>query len=414
MFLDATKVYMIKRFTTSLANTTMFTTYAIYYITALGLNPFELLLVGMVLELAVLLFEGVTGVVADTYSRRLSVIIGMFLLGIGFTLQGVIPLIEGWLPFVSVMVWVLFAQVFFGVGDTFVSGADTAWIVDEVGEEKLGTLFMRAKRYSLIATLIGIALSVCLSTWAPNLPYLVGGLIYLGLGVFLILFMKETRFVRQERTEATSHWKEMTTTWLSGTRVIRSQPILFLILLVTLFTGAASEGYDRLWEALLISEIGFPQTLAVSMPMWFGIIAAVSALLSLVAVRIAETRLDVNNERVVIVGMFVLTGFKMAAVISFAVSPSFEWALAMLLLIGVVDALSGPLYDTWLNVNIESSVRATILSMMSQSNALGQTAGGPAVGWIGHRLSIRASLIVAGILLAPILVVFGRVLRKRS
>ncbi|MFP3390072.1 MFS transporter [Brevibacillus sp. SIMBA_040] len=413
MFLDATKVYMIKRFITSLANTTMFTTYAIYYITALGLNPFELLLIGMVLELAVLLFEGVTGVVADTYSRKLSVIIGMFVIGTGFAMQGVIPVLEGLVPFIPVMVWLLLAQVFYGVGDTFVSGADTAWIVDEVGEEKIGTIFMSGKRYALLATLLGIALSVGLSTLAPNLPYLVGGILYLLLGVFLILFMKETTFVRKEREEGTSHLKEMTTTWLSGAKVIRSQPILFLILLVTLFTGAASEGYDRLWEANLITEIGFPQVETLSMPMWFGIIAAISALLSLVAVRIAEKRLDVNNERVVVVGMFVLTGLKIAAVISFALSPSFEWALACLLLIGVIEALSSPLYDTWINLNIESSVRATVLSMMSQSNALGQTAGGPVVGWIGHRLSIRASLVVAGVLLTPILVVFGRVLRKR-
>lgn len=413
MFLDATKVYMIKRFTTSLANTTMFTTYAIYYITALGLNPFELLLIGMVLELAVLLFEGVTGVVADTYSRKLSVIIGMFVIGTGFAMQGIIPALEGMVPFIPVMFWLLLAQVFYGVGDTFVSGADTAWIVDEVGEEKIGTIFMSGKRYSLLATLLGIALSVGLSTLAPNLPYLVGGIIYLLLGVFLILFMKETTFIRKERKEGASHLKEMATTWLSGAKVIRSQPILFLILLVTLFTGAASEGYDRLWEANLISEIGFPLVGTLSLPMWFGLIAAVSALLSLVAVGIAEKRLDVNNERVVVVGMFVLTGLKIAAVISFALAPSFEWALVCLLLIGVIEALSSPLYDTWLNLNIESNVRATILSMMSQSNALGQTAGGPVVGWIGHRLSIRASLVVAGILLTPILVVFGRVLRKR-
>ena len=226
MFLDATKVYMIKRFTTSLANTTMFTTYAIYYITALGLNPFELLLIGMVLELAVLLFESVTGVVADTYSRKLSVIIGMFVIGTGFAMQGIIPALEGMLPFIPVMVWLLLAQVFFGVGDTFVSGADTAWIVDEVGEEKIGTIFMSGKRYALLATLLGIALSVGLSTLAPNLPYLVGGILYLLLGVFLILFMKETTFTRKPREEGASHFKEMATTWLSGARVIRSQPIL--------------------------------------------------------------------------------------------------------------------------------------------------------------------------------------------
>ncbi|MDN4093766.1 hypothetical protein QYF48_13185 [Brevibacillus agri] len=105
-----------------------------------------------------------------------------------------------------------------------------------------------------------------------------------------------------------------------------------------------------------------------------------------------------------------MTALKIAALISFAMAPD---ALAALLLIGAIESLINPLYDTWLNLNIESSVRATVLSMMSQSNAFGQTAGGPAVGWIGNRLSIRASLLTAALLLLPILAVFGRVLRRR-
>ncbi|MGG4444002.1 MFS transporter [Brevibacillus fortis] len=413
MFMNATKVYTIKSFLTSLANTTMFTTYALYYIVTLGFNPFELLLIGTVLELSVLVFEGITGVVADTYSRRRSVIIGMFLLGIGFAMQGIVHVLDVWVPLISVFGLVLFSQVISGLGYTFISGADTAWIVDEVGEEKIGSIFMKAKRYSLLGNLLGIALSVALATIAPYLPYLIGGLMYLGLGVFLILFMKETGFIRRERTEGASHLKEMIQTWTAGAQVIRSQPILMLILFVTLFTGAASEGYDRLWEAHLIAEIGFPELAAISMPMWFGIIAALASLLGLIVVGVVEKRLDVNNERVVIVGMFTLTGLKIAAMIAFALSPNFSWALVALLLIGVIQSLSSPLYDTWLNLNIESSVRATVLSMMGQSNALGQTAGGPAVGWIGTRFSIRASLVAAAVLLAPILIVFGRALRRR-
>ncbi|TQR30374.1 MFS transporter [Brevibacillus brevis] len=413
MFMNATKVYMIKSFLTSLANTTMFTTYALYYIVTLGFNPFELLVIGTVLELSVLVLEGITGVVADTYSRRRSVILGMFFLGIGFAMQGIVPALDTWIPMISVFGLVLFSQVVSGLGYTFISGADTAWIVDEVGEEKIGTIFMKAKRYSLFGNLLGIVLSVALATLAPNLPYLIGGLMYLGLGVFLFLFMKETGFIPREREQGASHVKEMIQTWTSGAKVIRSQPILMLILFVTLFTGAASEGYDRLWEAHLIAEIGFPEFAAISMPVWFGIIAALASLLGLIVVGVVEKRLDVNNERVVLVGMFTLTGLKIAAMIAFAFSPSFSWALVALLLIGVIQSLSSPLYDTWLNVNIESNVRATVLSMMGQSNALGQTAGGPAVGWIGTRFSIRASLVAAAILLAPILIVFGRALRRR-
>ncbi|MDO3678299.1 hypothetical protein [Paenibacillus ehimensis] len=53
----ASQVFKTKVFMTSLANATAFTTYAVYYISQLGLNPFELLLVGTVLEATVLIFE---------------------------------------------------------------------------------------------------------------------------------------------------------------------------------------------------------------------------------------------------------------------------------------------------------------------------------------------------------------------
>ncbi|RNB80392.1 MFS transporter [Brevibacillus nitrificans] len=412
MKMNATKLYMLMRFTTALANSTMFTTYAIFYVATLGLSPLELLVVGTVLELTVVLFEGVTGVVADTYSRRLSMIIGMFVLGSGFVLQGVMGSLAGAPPLLPMFGWVLLAQVLFGVGHTFISGADTAWIADEDGEEQLGSLFMRAKRVSLVATMAGIGLSVYLSMQGTQLPYFVGGLMYMVLGLLLILFMKETGFMPRVREAGSTAWQEMKTTWLTGVQVVRTQPILLLILIVTLFSGASSEGYDRLREAHLIREIGFPAAIPLSMAVWFGVMAVATAFLGLIAVKLTEKWLDINNERIVLTGMFLLTFLRLLAILSFALSPSFWWALAALLLIGVIEAISSPLYDTWLNMNIPSNVRATVLSMLSQSNALGQTAGGPAVGWVGSRISVRASLIVAAVLLSPILYVYGKAVRK--
>jgi MFS family permease len=268
-------------FISSLANSTMFTTYAVYYIATLRLNPFELVILGTVLEVSVLIFEGITGVIADTYGRRRSVITGMFVVGCGFALQGMAPSIEAMVPFLSVFMQLLIAQVIWGVGHTFMSGADTAWIVDEVGEENVGRIFIRTKRFSLIGTLLGIALSVGLSTLAPNLPYLAGGLMLLGLAVFLLFYMKETKFVRPERAAESSHWHNMKATWLSGAKVVRGQPMLLLIFVVTVFSGAASEGYDRLWEAHLMTGIGFPNSIALSMAVWFGLISIVTTFLSL-------------------------------------------------------------------------------------------------------------------------------------
>ncbi len=406
---DASRIYRIMGFITSLANATMFTTYAIYQVVALGFNPLQLLMVGMVLEVTVLAFEGVTGVVADTYSRKTSVIVGMFVLGAGFVLEGSAMWLGDGGAALSAYAWLLIAQVVFGIGFTFVSGADSAWMVDEVGEERAGGVFLKAKRVGLIGTLLGIGLSVAVSTVGYNLPYIVGGLMYLSLGAFLIVYMKETNFTRPEKAEGRfSHWRSMKTTWMAGARTVRGNRILLMILIVTLFSGAASEGYDRLWQAFVIGDIGFPAAIRFNMATWFGLIALASTLLSLAAVWAAEKRWNIAGERFARRSLIVLTAARVLGIAGLALSPDFAYALSAVLLIEVVTALTGPVYDTWLNLNIESRSRATVLSMLSQSDALGQTAGGPFVGWIGSRLSVRASLLASAALLVPILAVFAQ------
>ncbi|MDA1258328.1 MAG: MFS transporter, partial [Chloroflexi bacterium] len=99
-----------------------------------GLNPFQLLLVGAVLEGSVLIAEVPTGIVADAYSRRRSVIIGYAILAIGFLIWGSIASLET----------ILLAQVFWAVGFAFTSGAQNTWIADEVGDDDVGPIFLRA------------------------------------------------------------------------------------------------------------------------------------------------------------------------------------------------------------------------------------------------------------------------------
>ncbi len=49
---------------------------------------------------------------------------------------------------------------------------------------------------------------------------------------------------------------------------------------------------------------------------------------------------------------------------------------------------------TWLNQQIaDSSVRATVISIFGQADAIGQTAGGPVLGVIGNVFGIRAALV---------------------
>ena len=86
---------------------------AIYRVQSAGLDPLQLVLVGTVLEITVFIFEIPTGIVADIYSRRLSTIIGYFLIGLGFMLEGALPFFGT----------ILLAQIVWGIVATFQSGA---------------------------------------------------------------------------------------------------------------------------------------------------------------------------------------------------------------------------------------------------------------------------------------------------
>jgi DHA3 family tetracycline resistance protein-like MFS transporter len=94
------------------------------------LDALQLVLVGTTLELSAFIFEVPTGVLADTVSRRLSVIIGTALIGLGLIVWG------AWTLFATI----LLAQVLWGIGVTFTSGATQAWISDETGNVDTGRI----------------------------------------------------------------------------------------------------------------------------------------------------------------------------------------------------------------------------------------------------------------------------------
>ena len=121
MHVKAYSVYLFFKFHFSLLFSMATVLSLVYHLEVVGLNAFELVLVGTVLEISCFLLEIPTGVVADLYSRRRSVLIGVFLYGIGFVIEGALP----WFA------TVLLAQVVWGCGDTFISGALEAWISSE-------------------------------------------------------------------------------------------------------------------------------------------------------------------------------------------------------------------------------------------------------------------------------------------
>jgi DHA3 family tetracycline resistance protein-like MFS transporter len=72
----------------------------------------------------------------------------------------------------------------------------------------------------------------------------------------------------------------------------------------------------------------------------------------------------------------------------------------------VARGTTTPIWQAWINREIDSKTRATVLSMNGQMNAIGQIIGGPPLGWIGTVFGLRWAMFGVALLLAPTLLFF--------
>jgi len=403
--LDAKTVYWIQSFVVGVIFSTVFAANQLYRVQTVGLDALQLVLVGTALEVTAFIFEVPTGIVADVYSRRLSVIIGTFLFGLSFMIEAAFPLFG----------IIILAQVVMGVAWTFISGAESAWITDEVGAEKVGPIFLRSSQFHQIGNLIGIPFFVVLGNISYQMAIFVGGVLFFALGIFRLLTMPEQGFSRTPKEER-ENWKAIVTTLKSGINLARAKPILLTFAVIAIFVGLYSEGYDRLSEAHFLEQFEFPALPWGGDPIvsWFAIMRVGTMILAIGATEFVKRNLDTADNRKIAKFLQGVYGFISLGLLIFAWSRNFYLAILATWLIDTMRSLTGPLIDTWVNKYIESKVRATMLSMTSQLDALGQIAGGPIVGVVGNLRSIRAALTLSALLILPVVPLYGRTTKQQN
>jgi len=403
----AAYAYLLFEGARSFLYTLIFTASALYQVRTVGLSPLQLVLVGTVLEGVYFVFQIPTGVVADVYSRKWSIIIGIVLTGIGFTLEGCVPTFAG----------VLAAMVLWGIGATFTDGALEAWITDEVGQDEAGKLFLRERQIGGGLSIAGLLVAVMLgSIFVLAMPIWLGGALLVILGLVMTGVMHETGFKRS-RPGHGHPLRQMSNTLVGGLHVIRSKPLLALLTAASLVNGLYSEGYDRLGTAHLVHSIGFPTLFGITFQevQWMGAISIIGTLMSIGLTQIVRKKLDPKNARQTAAWLIVGTLVVALSIFIFAWSSGIALAVIALTIGGALRGVLQTIVFSWSNRQIsgeDSSVRATVLSMWSQADALGQIVGGPAVGAIGNA-SLRLALSASGALLALKLPLFAQTIRRQ-
>jgi DHA3 family tetracycline resistance protein-like MFS transporter len=227
--------------------------------------------------------------------------------------------------------------------------------------------------------------------------------------------MPEKGFSPTPREERET-WKAMWTTTREGFRLTRGRPELWAYIGIAIFVGLYSEGYDRLSEKHFIDNFIFPALPWGGNPIvsWFALMRFASTPLTLAATEIIRRRKNaLHNHKIVRLLQGIYAGMVVGLLI-FAWTQNFYVAVLATLAVDTLRGTTFPVTTTWLNQFIDSKVRATVLSMISQVDAVGQMAGGPVVGVVGNLRSIRAALTGSALLLSPVVPLFRRTFKQQK
>ena len=393
--LSAYKPYLLFSAITAMCFSLVATVMIVNHNEIVHLNPLQLILVGTTLELACFIFEIPTGIVADVYSRKLSIVIGGVLTGVGFILEGSI----------SSFIFVLVAQIVWGLGSTFISGSLEAWIAEEEKNKDLDEIYIKGAQAGQIGAFIGIVLSTVIANFSVRLPIIVSGVLFIILALFLWLYMPENNFKPSAPGDLNT-FKKMVYTFKSGLKFVKSKSIIMILLAVTLFYGLSSEGYDRLSNAHFLQDTTLPKLGNLSSVTWFGIFGILGMILSFIVMHFMAKNLKNEDNRKNGKLLLCINILYISSMLIFALTRNFSLMLIAYLATNTFRIINEPIFSAWLNGHIDDNSRATVLSINGQMNSLGQILGGPIIGIIATNISVSIGIVCTSLLVAPVLVLY--------
>ncbi|MDU2749273.1 MAG: tetracycline efflux MFS transporter TetA(P) [Clostridium perfringens] len=351
--LSAYKTYLLFSAIAAMCFSLVATVMVVYHIEIVHLNPLQLILVGTTLELACFIFEIPTGIVADVYSRKLSIVIGGVLTGVGFILEGSI----------SSFVFVLVAQIVWGLGSTFISGSLEAWIAEEEKNKDLDEIYIKGAQAGQIGAFIGIVLSTVIANFSVRLPIIVSGVLFIILALFLWLYMPENNFKPSAPGDLNT-FKKMVYTFKSGLKIVKSKSIIMILLAVTLFYGLSSEGYDRLSNAHFLQDTTLPKLGNLSSVTWFGIFGILGMILSFIVMHFMAKNLKNEDNRKNGKLLLCINILYISSMLIFALTKNFSLMLIAYLATNTFRIINEPIFSAWLNGHIDDNTSLLVTPVL--------------------------------------------------
>ena len=358
---------------------------SLYLVVDAELSALQLVALGTAQGLTVLVCEIPTGLVADLWSRKWSIVIAHGLMGSAMFATGL----------TTDFGWLVLTQMVWGLSWTFSSGADVAWLTDELADPQVTSgLLARAARWAQVGSALGL---VCfgLLGWASSLSLamVIAGSAMLLLGGYVVIAFHETRS-RGTRAERISWARRMSKTLRLGMDYAANNLSIRLVLLVTLLVNGADEAFSRLFAKRLL-ELGLPQ--APDPILWLTVLGLITLAVGALALLAIEARL---NERAVLPRYYFIATLLAAAgmgLFAFAPGPLVAM-LGVVMVHGLALNIVRVLGSIWVNQQAVSNLRATLQSFVAQAENLGEISLGFALGLCAQWVGIGPAVMIAAVI----------------
>jgi MFS family permease len=351
------------------------------------------------------LFEVPTGVVADTWGRRASYLLGSVTLAISTVLYWL-----AWQMHAPFWAWAA-TSVLLGLGFTFFSGATEAWLVDALKftgyKGNLESVFAKGQIVSGAAMLSGSVLGGLVAQWTNlGVPYILRALALVVTFAVAFLYMRDWGFVPKPGKHPV---REMNHVLRSSVHFGLGNPPVRWLMLAAPFTFGVGIYAFYAMQPYLLELYGDEQAYSIA-----GLAAAIIAGAQ-IAGGLAAPRVRLLFRRrttALLVGLLI----EIALLALLGLTTAFWVAVGLLVLWGLSGAATLPIRQTFLNGLIPSEQRATVLSF---DNLLGSSGGvviQPVLGKVADVSSYASSYLVAAAIqaLATPFVVLARRTRAAS
>jgi MFS family permease len=358
---------------------------SVYLVVDAGLTAAQLVLIGAAQGATALVFEVPAGVLADTVGRRWSLVVSHALMGTAMAATG---LTTDFVPIVA-------TQMLWGLSWTFASGADVAFITDELADpERIAAVLARSARAGLTGAAAGLIGLGALASLTQRRPAMVAaGAAMLLCGLYVAVRFRERRFVPAPARRWSASW----TILVRGSALVRGSRAILLMFGATLLVNTAAAS-ARLHQRRLV-DIGFPARPLV----WFTVLGILTLLVGAGVMRAVESRL--TDEPPALRGYRAAALAGAAGVAGLAVAPGpFSGGAAVLLVSGVALPLTRTIGTIWVNRQTSDDVRATVHSFLAQAEYAGAIVGGLGLAALAGSAGLSMTLVVCGVLFASTVV----------